>query len=82
MTIIDWIRTHATGLTEVLRQLMFVGLAFELLRWNDQQQAVVFAALSGLFSLFTSKQTVPSSRIDTIVEKRVEDRMTGTGNGR
>lgn len=84
MQIIDWLRSHSLSVTEFLRQCMYVALAFEMLNWNDQQQAVVLAAISGFFSLMVSKQTVSARNVDAIVDKRVDREVairTGTGDG-
>lgn len=70
--VIVFIRTHSVYISEFVRQLMYVGLAFGLLMWDEKQQAVVLSALSALFALFTSKQTIPSNKIDNIVDKAME----------
>lgn len=92
-TFLDWMRTQTHGITETARQLLYVLLAFDLLRnqrgepWSDAQVAIVLSALSAILSLVTAKSTVAASKVQTRVDEARSKgyaegvRATGTGSG-
>ena len=82
---IDWIRTNSHGITEAVRQVIYLGLGFEFLKnqkgepWTDAQTGLVLAALSGILSLIASKTTVAAIKVDQrVAEARAKGLAVGT----
>jgi len=80
-----WSNLNPVTLTEVIRQCLYVALAFQFLNWTDSQLAIVLSAFSACLSLFTRSSTVSNQRIEQKVDEKVAHRemagTTGTGDG-
>jgi hypothetical protein len=80
----DWIRTNAHGITEAVRQVIYMLLGFEVLKnqrgepWTDAQTGLVLAATSAILSLIASKSTVAAYKVD---QRVTEARTKGYAEG-
>lgn len=70
--VIEFIRTRNIELGELIRQLVYLLVGFNYVNWDDTQQMLVFAVVSGALALFMTKQNVPSNKVDAIVDKGIE----------
>ena len=67
---LDWIRNNSHGITEAVRQVIYMLLGFEILKnqrgepWTDAQTGLVLAATSAILSIIASKSTVSAVKVD------------------
>lgn len=64
-----WVQTYNLWLSEAVRQLMFVGLAFGLITWTEQQQHTVLQAISALLTVYAAKSSVAANKVSERVDK-------------
>lgn len=70
---------HPQSVTEFIRQILYVGMAFEMLTfkgqpWSEAQIAIVLSAISGSLALFARSSTVSNARIEQKVDEKVAHR--------
>lgn len=62
--IIDWIKANTIGITEAVRQLLYIGIVFNLLTWNDTQQTAVLQGLSAVLAVIAAKTNVSAPKVE------------------
>lgn len=75
---IDWIRYNTLGVTEALRQLLYLAQGFNLLMWTDAQLALVLSASSAILSLIAAKTNVSAPKVE---DRMVEAKATSFAKG-
>ena len=82
---VRWIQTYSLWLSEAVRQFMFVGLAFGLINWTEQQQHTVLQAISALLTVYAAKSSVAANKVTERVQEAhaagVVAGMAATGSG-
>lgn len=77
---LQWVSRNTNRLTEAIRQMMYVGLAFHLIAWDDAQQAIVFAAVSAIMALITETNTISTVRVGERIEEKVSATLIERGH--
>lgn len=87
LTVVKWIQTYNLWLSEAIRQFMFVGLAFGLINWTEQQQHTVLQAISALLTVYAAKSSVAANKVSERMKEAHAEGVaagiasTGTGSG-
>jgi hypothetical protein len=69
----SWLTERAQYILNAFRAVIAVLIGFHWVQWTPEQIALVIAAMESVFGVITAKTTISSTRVDTIVEKRVGD---------
>lgn len=87
-SMIDWVRHNTQGVTEAIRQVLYMLLGFGVLKnatgepWTDAQTALVLSALSAVLGLVAAKTNVAAPKVQQrIDDARAEGIRMGTGPG-
>lgn len=82
---VDWIRNNSHGITEAVRQVIYMLLGFEVLKnqrgepWTDAQTGLVLAATSAILSMVAAKTTVAAIKVDQrVAEAKAKGLAQGT----
>lgn len=75
---IEWIRGSSQYIIGFVRAviLLFIGFKWVILEDPQVQMALLMGAVESFFAMVTAKTTVSHTRMDTIVENRVQDIMS------
>ena len=79
-----WIAGHVVAGGEIIRQLVPVAIVFGFVHMTQEQQAVLFSAVSGIVAAVTGQGTVSKPRVGERIEEKVAKQVTaitGTGDG-
>lgn len=81
-SILNWIKSNTIGITEAVRQLLYVGIVFEILAWNDTQQTAVLQGLSAVLAVIAAKTNVSAPKVDErIINAKAQSYSEGHKQG-
>ena len=72
----EWIRQNSQYIMGFIRALILALAGFQVVVISTEQLSLGLACLEAFFAMITAKTTVSTTRVDTIVERRVNDIMS------
>lgn len=69
----DWLSARSQYLMNAARAILALAIGFKWLVVTPEQVGLILGAMESVFGVITAKTTVSHTRVDHIVEKRVND---------